>query len=89
MCITWNATILVVVLVKEWIQGGVNLGCGGASPLTKSSFRPNALMVTSTYWHIADSTCIHWNPAILVVFFRTELFAYGYQASDESPFGLL
>ena len=41
---TWNAAILVVFSArysKGWIQGGAKIGRGRASPLTKSSFRPN------------------------------------------------
>ena len=41
---TWNAAILVVVSARYsngWIQGGAKKGRGRASPLTKSSFRPN------------------------------------------------
>ena len=45
-------------------------------------------IVTATYWWITDDTCIPWNPAILVVFFRTELFADGYQSSNIRPFCL-
>ena len=41
---TWNAAILAVVSArysKGWIQGGAKINRGRASPLTKSSFRPN------------------------------------------------
>ena len=41
---TWNAAILVVVSArysKGGIQGGAKISRGRASPLTKSSFRPN------------------------------------------------
>ena len=37
-------TVLVVFLArysKGWIKGGAKIGRGRASPLTKSSFRPN------------------------------------------------
>ena len=36
-----------------------------------------------------NDTCIHWNPAILVVFFSDELFPDGYQVSDIDPLGSL
>ena len=46
-------------------------------------------MVTATYWCIAGDTCIHLNPAMKVVFYRTELFANDYQVSNANPIGSL
>ena len=65
---TWNAAIVVVVSArysKGWIQGGVKIGRGRASPLTKSSFIPN---VHSNILMFADNTCIFFNPVTLVVY---------------------
>ena len=63
-----NATILVVVSAryfKGWIQDGAKVGRGGASLLTRSSFWPNGHSnILIYYWRH-----IHWNLAILVVFF--------------------
>ena len=47
-----NAAILIVVSVrysKRWIQGGAKKGRGRASPLTKSTFRPNVHSNTLMY----------------------------------------
>ena len=59
---TWNAAILVVVLArysKGWIKGRAKIGSGRASPLTKSSFRPNVhsniLMCCRQHMHLLES----------------------------------
>ena len=61
--------------------GRAKKGRGRASPLTKSSFRPN---IHSNILMYCRRHCrhIYLNTVILVVFFLTELFAVGYQVSD-------
>ena len=60
--LTWNAAILVVVSAKYsnwWIQGRATIGRGSASPLTKSSVRPNVhsniLMYCRQHMHLFES----------------------------------
>ena len=78
---TWNAAILIVVSArhsKGWIHGRANKGRGRTSPLTKSSFRPNAhcniLMYCRRHcWHMhffesCHSCCLFlWLNCLLLV----------------------
>ena len=58
----WNAAILVLLSArysKGWIQAGAKIGRGKASPLRKSSFRPNVhsniLMYCRRHMHLFES----------------------------------
>ena len=75
---TWNSAILVVVSArysKGLIEGGAKIGRGRASPLTKSSFRPNVhssiLMYCWRHMHLFEfchSGCLFfWLNCLLLV----------------------